>query len=195
MRVPTILLLSVLALIPSPSAADINRRLDSLVFSVHVDLLSHFDLADLRRALEDARAIFQGSEQAAGIACCTQIDAIELEPKAARKHLKPAVEPVLADLHERLAALDEWTEAALEAAFEDVRTRHDGLPMGRIAQPVRVAITGTAASPGIKQTPGIARPHQPHAERLLRQPQPRAMGAGKPRETAHFERFSPFFFE
>ncbi len=62
MRVPSILLLGVLALIPSPSAAEISRRVDSLVFSVHVDLLSQFDLADLRRALEDARVIFQGSQ-------------------------------------------------------------------------------------------------------------------------------------
>jgi glutamyl-tRNA synthetase len=77
---------------------------------------------------------------------------IRYEEKAARKHLKPAIEPVLADLHDRLAALDEWTEAALEAVFEDVRTRHEGLPMGRIAQPVRVAVTGTAASPGIFET-------------------------------------------
>ena len=79
-------------------------------------------------------------------------EVVSYEEKAARKHLKPAIEPVLADLHERLAALDEWTEAALEAVFEDVRARHDGLPMGRLAQPVRVAITGTAASPGIFET-------------------------------------------
>ncbi len=62
MRVPTILLLGVLALIPSAGAAETSRRVDRLVFSVHVDLLSQFDLADLRRALEDARAIFQGSQ-------------------------------------------------------------------------------------------------------------------------------------
>jgi hypothetical protein len=52
---------------------------DSLVFSVHVDLLSQFDLADLRRALEDARVIFQGSQGPTDVACCTQIDAIDLE--------------------------------------------------------------------------------------------------------------------
>ena len=79
-------------------------------------------------------------------------DEIRYEEKAAKKHLKPSVEPVLADLHEGLAALDDWTEAALEAVFEAVRARHDGLSMGRIAQPVRVAITGTAASPGIFET-------------------------------------------
>ncbi len=79
MRVPILLLLGVLALIPSPSAADQSRQVDPLVFSIHVDLLSQFDLADLHRALEAARAIFQGSLGPTDVACCTQIDAIELE--------------------------------------------------------------------------------------------------------------------
>ncbi len=61
MRVPTILLLGVLALIPSPSAANHNRQVDPLVFSIHVDLLAQYDIEDLRRHLEDARTAFQGS--------------------------------------------------------------------------------------------------------------------------------------
>ena len=79
MRVPTILLLGVLALVPSPSAAETSRRVDSLVFSVHVDLLSQFDLADLRSRLEEARALFQGSQGPTDVACCTQIGAIDLQ--------------------------------------------------------------------------------------------------------------------
>ncbi len=53
MRMSTILLIGVLALIPSAGGAETSRRVDPLVFSVHVDLLSQFDLADLRRALEE----------------------------------------------------------------------------------------------------------------------------------------------
>ncbi len=79
MRVATILLLGVLALIPSPSAANHVRKVDSLVFSIHVDLVSQYDIEDLRRVLEDARAMFQGSSGPADVACCTQIDAIDLE--------------------------------------------------------------------------------------------------------------------
>ncbi len=79
MRVLTILLLGVFALIPSPIAANHDRRVDPLVFSIHVDLLSQFDLEDLRSHLEDTRAIFQGSQGPTDVACCTQIDAIELE--------------------------------------------------------------------------------------------------------------------
>jgi glutamyl-tRNA synthetase len=80
------------------------------------------------------------------------VEEIAYEEKAARKHLKPEAEPVLRDLHDSLAALGDWTEPALEAAFEKVRSRHGDLAMGRLAQPVRVAITGSSASPGIFET-------------------------------------------
>ncbi len=107
---------------------------------------------ELGRLVELLRERSSTLGEMAGHARFLVSEEISYEEKAARKHMKPAIEPVLADLHERLAALEEWTESALEAVFEDVCARHDGLPMGRIAQPVRVAITGPAASPGIYET-------------------------------------------
>ena len=79
-------------------------------------------------------------------------DTIEYEAKAASKHLKPAARPVLAALHAQLDAISEWNTADLEAGFERVQAELDGLSMGKIAQPTRVAITGTAVSPGIYET-------------------------------------------
>jgi glutamyl-tRNA synthetase len=79
-------------------------------------------------------------------------DDVPYEEKAARKHLTKAAEPVLRDLHDRLAEVDSWSEDALEKVFEDVRARHGDLGMGKLAQPVRVAVTGRAASPGIFET-------------------------------------------
>ena len=78
MRVPSIPL-GVLALIPSPSAANHNRKVDPLVFSIHVDLLAQYDIEDLRRHLEDARTLFQGTQGPTDIVCCTQIKAFDLE--------------------------------------------------------------------------------------------------------------------
>jgi glutamyl-tRNA synthetase len=79
-------------------------------------------------------------------------DQISYDEKAARKHLNRSIEPVLSELHDRLAALEEWKEPALEAIFEDVRAHHGDLSMGKLAQPVRVALTGGTASPGIFDT-------------------------------------------
>ena len=76
------------------------------------------------------------------------LDAISYEAKAAAKFLKPEAEAPLAELIQQLEAIDVFTEPALEAAFKSVMER-TGLKLGKIAQPVRVALTGKTASPGI----------------------------------------------
>jgi glutamyl-tRNA synthetase len=80
------------------------------------------------------------------------VDEIELDEKAARKHLKPAVAPALASLLAELEGLDSWSEAGIEGAFSRALAAHGDLKIGKLAQPVRVAITGGAVSPGIFET-------------------------------------------
>jgi glutamyl-tRNA synthetase len=60
--------------------------------------------------------------------------------------------PAVKDLTDELSRVGTWDIAAIEAAFEAVRARHEGLALGKLAQPVRVAVTGSAASPGIFET-------------------------------------------
>jgi glutamyl-tRNA synthetase len=76
------------------------------------------------------------------------VDQIDLDPQAAAQHLTPAVVPVLAELADRLATVVDWEAQALEALVRDLATRH-GLKLGKVAQPVRVAVTGSTASPGL----------------------------------------------
>jgi glutamyl-tRNA synthetase len=75
-------------------------------------------------------------------------DEITIDPAAAAKFLKADVRPMLADLRETLARLGEWTVPSLTAEIEHVIARH-GVKLGKLAQPVRVAVTGGTASPGI----------------------------------------------
>jgi glutamyl-tRNA synthetase len=77
---------------------------------------------------------------------------LSYDEKAAQKHLRKEIEPALAALHDRLAALEEWSVARLEAVFDEVRAAHGDVPLGKLAQPVRVAITGGAVSPPIFDT-------------------------------------------
>ncbi|MGH0034362.1 MAG: glutamate--tRNA ligase [Myxococcota bacterium] len=89
-----------------------------------------------------------------------------IEPKAA-KHLKPAAAPILRDLVHELGALETWNDAAIERVFESVRARHGDIGMGKLAQPVRAAVTGRSFSPGIYETlEGIGR--EPSLARLQR---------------------------
>jgi glutamyl-tRNA synthetase len=84
------------------------------------------------------------------------VDSIELDPAAAKKHLRPvALEPLEA-LLPNLEALAEWTPEALERAFEGTCKALGDLKLGKLAQPVRVAVTGSAASPGIFETLEVA---------------------------------------
>jgi glutamyl-tRNA synthetase len=76
------------------------------------------------------------------------VDAIELDPQAAAQQLTPAIAPILDELVARLVALAAWTPVALEAVFRDL-TAHHGIKLGKLAQPVRVALTGSTASPGL----------------------------------------------
>ncbi len=73
---------------------------------------------------------------------------ISYDEKAAKKFLKPtALEPIQLLIVE-LESLDQFDEAKLENAFKRVMEK-TGLKLGKIAQPVRVALTGRTASPGI----------------------------------------------
>lgn len=77
---------------------------------------------------------------------------VELDEKATKKHLKAAAGPLLTTLNGALEALGNWTASEIEAAFERVRQEAGDIGMGKLAQPVRVAVTGSAASPGIFET-------------------------------------------
>ena len=79
---------------------------------------------------------------------------ISYEEKAAKKFLKPAVLEALGLLIDQFEILDDFSEENLESAFKAV-INQTGLKLGKIAQPVRVALTGKTASPGIFEVSAI----------------------------------------
>ena len=75
-------------------------------------------------------------------------DEISLDEKAAKKFLtKDTAEPIQS-LIQKLSALRDFSAASVEQAFTATLQEH-ALPMGKLAQPVRVALTGSTVSPGI----------------------------------------------
>jgi glutamyl-tRNA synthetase len=73
---------------------------------------------------------------------------VSYDEKAAKKFLKPTTLELIQLLIAELEPLDQFDEAKLENAFKNVMEK-TGLKLGKIAQPVRVALTGRTASPGI----------------------------------------------
>jgi glutamyl-tRNA synthetase len=72
---------------------------------------------------------------------------LELDEQA-RKMLSGDSRERLGELLPQLAAIPQWTAAALEDTVKAVAERHD-LKLGAIAQPLRAALTGSLVSPGI----------------------------------------------
>jgi glutamyl-tRNA synthetase len=75
----------------------------------------------------------------------------EFAADAAKKHLRLVAEPALQCIAHRLADLAIWEPEPLDETIHTVAAEL-GVNMGKIAQPLRVALTGTAVSPSIDKT-------------------------------------------
>jgi glutamyl-tRNA synthetase len=76
------------------------------------------------------------------------VDEPEMDEKAAAKFLTPEMTGMLNQAADAIEALSDYTQPALETVFKKIMDDFN-LGFGKIAQPLRVAITGTTVSPGI----------------------------------------------
>jgi glutamyl-tRNA synthetase len=76
------------------------------------------------------------------------------DEKSARKHLTAETAPVLELSKSRLAALVDWRPAPIHEAIQ-AQAEAGGLGLGKVAQPIRVAVSGGSVSPPIDQTLAI----------------------------------------
>jgi len=73
---------------------------------------------------------------------------VATDEEAAKKFLTPAMAPALAKLVARFEAEPTFHKEQWETIFKQV-VEEQGMKMGQLAQPVRVALTGRTASPGL----------------------------------------------
>ena len=66
----------------------------------------------------------------------------------AASQLTDDIRPLLAALHTGLSSLTDWSQDAVEQCVRGV-AEQQGLKFGKVAQPLRAALTGTGTSPGI----------------------------------------------
>jgi len=76
------------------------------------------------------------------------LEYVELDPKAREKFINEKTRPMLEDVRDGLAGLEDFRAEEIEKVFMALVERHN-TKLGKIAQPVRVAITGNTVSPGI----------------------------------------------
>jgi glutamyl-tRNA synthetase len=79
------------------------------------------------------------------------VERIEIDPKAAAKHLAAEGRDILSKVREQLQRLPQWNAPAINAVLNDLAAQlQSGL--GKVAQPLRVAVAGTPVSPPIDVT-------------------------------------------
>jgi len=75
----------------------------------------------------------------------------EIDAKAAKKQLRPVILEPLRAVRDALAALDPWQCDGIARVIDETAAAHD-INMGKLGQPIRVAVTGGPVSPPIDVT-------------------------------------------
>jgi glutamyl-tRNA synthetase len=78
-------------------------------------------------------------------------DIEQYDEKAAKKNFSPDAKTLLERVQERLAALDLWNAPGIHDVLNTIAADAN-VGLGKVAQPIRVAVTGTAVSPPIDGT-------------------------------------------
>jgi glutamyl-tRNA synthetase len=79
---------------------------------------------------------------------------IQIDDKAGRKHLGGEGAAMLGRLRASLEALGDWSAAGVHGVLSAIAT-DAGVGLGKVAQPLRVALTGTAVSPPVDATAAL----------------------------------------
>ena len=81
--------------------------------------------------------------------CYEDFDVIE--PKAAKKNLRPVILEPMKAARDKLAELEEWTREGISETIEQVAASFE-INMGKLGQPIRVAVTSGPVSPPLDVT-------------------------------------------
>jgi glutamyl-tRNA synthetase len=75
----------------------------------------------------------------------------EYTENAAKKHLRPVILEPLNALYAVFEDIQEWNNENIKSAIEETAEKFE-IKMGKVGQPLRVAVTGTGISPNIDDT-------------------------------------------
>lgn len=75
----------------------------------------------------------------------------EYDAKSVKKHIKEQTPDILQSIKEKLSAIENWQAEAIQAVVQAVVDEKE-VGFAKVAQPIRIAVTGCTTSPGIDQT-------------------------------------------
>ncbi|MBI4238446.1 MAG: glutamate--tRNA ligase [Deltaproteobacteria bacterium] len=115
------------------------------------------DHAFAARAIASERERGKTLHELAAISAFYFRDDVVWDEKAVAQWLKPDGRALLQEVRNALAGVTDWTESVLKAALEPIQQQR-ACKFVAIAQPIRVALTGTTVSPGIFEVLAILGP-------------------------------------
>ena len=134
--------------IKNSDPAHIAHHLSWHMGQLDIDPSQGPELVEVVKALQERAKTLVEMAQATA---CFYRDYDEFDADAAKKNLRPVVLEPLTALRASLSELGDWQAAAIHDAVVKTAEAFE-LKMGKLAQPLRVAVTGAAVSPPIDIT-------------------------------------------
>ena len=128
--------------------AHIAHHLSWHLGQLDIDPCNGPDLIEVIKALQERSKTLVEMAQASQI---FYQENNEIDEGAAKKHLRPVVQEPLATLKERFEALSDWNKEDIHQCIIEVAESFE-IKLGKIGQPLRVAVTGGSTSPPIDVT-------------------------------------------
>jgi glutamyl-tRNA synthetase len=134
--------------IMSAPPAEISRALVPFMNSAGLEVENGPTLEDIAVAFRERAETLVDMVESARF--CFE-DYATFDAKAAKKNLRPVIAEPLKEAQRRLADLADWTASDIAKVIVDVSEEFE-LTMGKLGQPIRVAVTGKSVSPPIDVT-------------------------------------------
>ena len=127
---------------------ELKNKLRPYLENFNINLEDHFDEDLLISSMRSS------SNTLSGIASDLKpyyLDEIEYDDKAISKFVDDVGINILSDLKEILSNIFDWNEKNLDTALKNYQSEHE-LPIPKVNQPIRIALTGSTRSPSLGLT-------------------------------------------
>ena len=127
---------------------ELKNKLRPYLENFNISLEDHFDVDLLISSMRSS------SNTLSGIASDLKpyyLDEIEYDDKAISKFVDDVGINILSDLKEILSNIFDWNEKNLDIALKNYQSEHE-LPIPKVNQPIRIALTGSTRSPSLGLT-------------------------------------------
>ena len=127
---------------------ELKNKLRPFLENFNINLEDHFDVDLLISSMRSS------SNTLSGIASDLKpyyLDEIEYDDKAISKFVDDVGINILSDLKEILSNIFDWNEKNLDTALKNYQSEHE-LPIPKVNQPIRIALTGSTRSPSLGLT-------------------------------------------